>query len=108
MRSAFGAPSVHFSRPHLVERSDAGLFLVQPKRVACAFAELLPSARGQERDSQAKRCVLAWSCGFIDVARFLPANEVDASDDVAPLVGPADLDATAVLVVQGLEIKGLK
>ncbi|MPL94363.1 hypothetical protein SDC9_40516 [bioreactor metagenome] len=80
--------------PELVRREH---LVIEPDRAALRLAHLAPVRGGQQRRRQAE-----------DLAVEHPARQVDAVDDVAPLVRAAHLQQTAITAVQLEEVIGLQ
>ena len=80
--------------PELVGRQHLG---VEPDRAAGGLAHLAPVRGGQERRGQAE-----------DLGARDAAGQVDAVDDVAPLVRAAHLQEAAVAAVELQEVVGLQ
>lgn len=70
---------------------------VQPDRAGFGLAELGAVGLGDQREGQAE-------AGHAE----LPADQVGAGGDVAPLVGAADLQLAALLAPQPVEVVGLQ
>ena len=80
--------------PVIIGRERVG---IEPHRALCGLAHLAAVRRGDERGGKAE------NLGAID-----PAGEFDAIDDIAPLVGPAHLQATGGAARQFQKIVGLQ
>ncbi len=83
--------------PVLEEVVGAGAPGVQPHGAGGGLAHLLAGGRGDEREGQAVHLLPVHAPG-----------QVDAADDVAPLVVAAHLQAAAVVAVEDHEVVGLQ
>jgi hypothetical protein len=84
-------------QPELVEGVRRGLLRVEPDGAGFGLAELGAVGLGDQRQGQAE-----------DVFLVQAARQVGAGDDVAPLVGAADLQHAAVALVEFGEVVALQ
>src|SRR5262249_2616268 len=84
-------------QPELVELERRGEPGVEPDRAGFGLAELGPRRRRQQRPDETVR-----------LRRTLPANQIDARRDVAPLIGGAHLQHAGVALEQLEEVARLQ
>src|SRR5580693_7295766 len=83
--------------PELVKAIHTGPLRIKPDRASHRFPELRAIRIGDERQREA-----------IGRLAQLLADEIDAGRDVAPLVAPANLQLTMMLLAQMIKIKRLE
>src|ERR1035441_9931234 len=83
--------------PILVEAIDTGATGIEPDSAGDGLSELGAVGIHDERQGQA-----------IDGASELPAGEVDAGGNIAPLIAAANLELAVVVAAEHVEVEGLE
>lgn len=91
----------------LVKVEHTGHAGVKPDGIACALSKLVARGGGEERSGDAECDGGRVGCGG-GAGRVETGDELEAGEDVAPLVGAADLDGARAVLVEVVEVVRLQ
>src|SRR5262249_38491374 len=83
--------------PELVKLIRGSQLSVQPDGASCSFAHFLPTRRSEKRKGHGK----GFAIGY-------PADEVNTSDQIAPLIVPPYLEHTVIALEEHQKVIGLQ